>query len=65
MALGLKDVDLVLETAAASTMPMPIASLLHDRLLANIARGRGDMDWLAVSLGIAEDAGLGKSGDTK
>jgi 3-hydroxyisobutyrate dehydrogenase-like beta-hydroxyacid dehydrogenase len=65
MALGLKDVDLALETAAASTMPMPIASLLHDRLLANIARGRGDMDWLAVSLGIAEDAGLGKSGDTK
>jgi 3-hydroxyisobutyrate dehydrogenase-like beta-hydroxyacid dehydrogenase len=60
MALGLKDVNLALETAAASTMPMPIASLLHDRLLANIARGRGDMDWLAVSLGIAEDAGLGK-----
>jgi 3-hydroxyisobutyrate dehydrogenase-like beta-hydroxyacid dehydrogenase len=61
MALGLKDVNLTLETAAASTMPMPIASLLHDRLLANVARGRGDMDWLAVSLGIAEDAGLGKS----
>ena len=61
MALGLKDVNLSLETAAASTMPMPIASLLHDRLLANIARGRGDMDWLAVSLGIAEDAGLGSS----
>jgi len=61
MALGLKDVNLALETAAASTMPMPIASLLHDRLLASIARGRGEMDWLAVSLGIAEDAGLGKN----
>jgi 3-hydroxyisobutyrate dehydrogenase-like beta-hydroxyacid dehydrogenase len=65
MALGLKDVNLALETAAASTMPMPIASLLHDRLLANIARGRGDMDWLAVSLGIAEDAGLGKRDERK
>jgi len=65
MALGLKDVNLALETAAASTMPMPIASLLHDRLLANIARGRGEMDWLAVSLGIAEDAGLGNSGQQK
>ena len=61
MVLGLKDVNLALETAEASTMPMPIASLLHDRLLANIARGRGEMDWLAVSLGITEDAGLGKS----
>jgi 3-hydroxyisobutyrate dehydrogenase-like beta-hydroxyacid dehydrogenase len=65
MVLGLKDVNLALDTAAASTMPMPIASLLHDRLLANVARGRGEMDWLAVSLGIAEDAGLGKSGETK
>jgi 3-hydroxyisobutyrate dehydrogenase-like beta-hydroxyacid dehydrogenase len=61
MELGLKDVNLALETAEASTMPMPIASLLHDRLLANVARGRGEMDWLAVSLGITEDAGLGKS----
>jgi 3-hydroxyisobutyrate dehydrogenase-like beta-hydroxyacid dehydrogenase len=65
LVLGLKDVNLALETAAASTMPMPIASLLHDRMLANIARGRGEMDWLAVSLGIAEDAGLGPGGERK
>lgn len=61
MVLGLKDVNLALGTAEASTMPMPIASLLHDRLLANIARGRGEMDWLAVSLGITEDAGVGQN----
>jgi hypothetical protein len=34
-------------------------------MLANIARGRGEMDWLAVSLGIAEDAGLGPGGERK
>lgn len=42
MALGLKDINLVLETAAASTMPMPLASLLRDRFLAMVAQGRAD-----------------------
>jgi hypothetical protein len=39
-------------------MPMPLQSLLHDRLLAAIAKGRGDMDWTAISLEMLEDAGL-------
>ena len=39
-------------------MPMPLASLLHDRLLAGIAKGRGDMDWSALSLDVEENAGL-------
>ncbi|MGA8366331.1 MAG: NAD(P)-dependent oxidoreductase [Candidatus Acidiferrales bacterium] len=58
LALGLKDVTLVLETAAASSMPMPLASLLHDHMLAAVAKGRENMDWTAVALGVAEDAGL-------
>jgi 3-hydroxyisobutyrate dehydrogenase-like beta-hydroxyacid dehydrogenase len=58
LALGLKDVTLVLETAAASAMPMPLASLLRDHLLAAMAKGRENMDWTAVALGVAEDAGL-------
>jgi 3-hydroxyisobutyrate dehydrogenase-like beta-hydroxyacid dehydrogenase len=58
LALGLKDINLALQTAASSAVPMPLASLLRDRWLTAIARGRGDMDWTAVALGVAEDAGL-------
>jgi 3-hydroxyisobutyrate dehydrogenase-like beta-hydroxyacid dehydrogenase len=56
--LGLKDINLVRDAAEHSTMPMPLASLLHDRLLAGIAKGRGDMDWSALSLDVLENAGL-------
>jgi len=39
-------------------MPMPVGSLLHDRWLASVAKGRGDLDWTGVALSVAEDAGL-------
>jgi len=58
LALGLKDVNLVLQTAAASDMPMPLGSLLRDRFLASMAKGRRDWDWTAVALDVAESAGL-------
>jgi 3-hydroxyisobutyrate dehydrogenase-like beta-hydroxyacid dehydrogenase len=58
LALGLKDINLVLQTARDSTTPVPLASLLHDRWLSAMAKGRGDLDWSAVALGLAEDAGL-------
>ncbi|MFI5176528.1 MAG: NAD(P)-dependent oxidoreductase [Terriglobia bacterium] len=58
LALGLKDVDLVLKTAAAAQMPMPLASLLHDRYITAMAKGRESMDWSALALGVSEDAGL-------
>jgi 3-hydroxyisobutyrate dehydrogenase-like beta-hydroxyacid dehydrogenase len=58
LALGLKDINLVLETAAAASTPMPLASLLHDRWLSAVAKGRQDADWAAVSIGVREDAGL-------
>jgi 3-hydroxyisobutyrate dehydrogenase-like beta-hydroxyacid dehydrogenase len=58
MKLGLKDVNLVLQTAEQSHMPMPLASLLHDRLQTGIAKGRGEMDWMAMALAVSEDAGL-------
>ena len=58
VSLGLKDVNLILQTAAASAMPMPLASLLHDRFLATIAQGRAELDWAAVALTVAQDAGL-------
>jgi hypothetical protein len=37
---------------------MPSASLLRDRFLTAIAKGRGDLDWSAIALGVAEDAGI-------
>jgi 3-hydroxyisobutyrate dehydrogenase-like beta-hydroxyacid dehydrogenase len=58
LALGLKDISLALATASASATPMPLASLLRDRWIGAIAKGRENMDWTAVALGVAEDAGL-------
>jgi 3-hydroxyisobutyrate dehydrogenase-like beta-hydroxyacid dehydrogenase len=58
LALGAKDVGLVLEAAEEFRAPMPTAALIRQRLLSALARDRGDMDWSALALGIAEDAGL-------
>ncbi len=58
LQLGLKDVDLALKTGAEVRAPMPIASMLHDRFLASIGRGRAEMDWSAIALGARDDAGL-------
>ena len=62
MPLGLKDVRLVLEAADAKSVPLPLASLLRDRFLSAIANGKGDLDWTALALLAAEDAGLGAPG---
>lgn len=58
LALGLKDVNLIMQTAAASMTPMPLGSLLHDRYVSAVAKGRADLDWSAIALGVVEDAGL-------
>jgi 3-hydroxyisobutyrate dehydrogenase-like beta-hydroxyacid dehydrogenase len=58
LVLGLKDINLVMQTAAASITPMPLASLLHDRWVSSVAKSRGDLDWSAIALAVAEDAGL-------
>jgi 3-hydroxyisobutyrate dehydrogenase-like beta-hydroxyacid dehydrogenase len=58
LALGFKDVNLVLQTAVDSKTPMPLASLLHTRLLSALAKGRGNLDWTGSALGVSEDAGL-------
>jgi 3-hydroxyisobutyrate dehydrogenase-like beta-hydroxyacid dehydrogenase len=58
LALGLKDVSLVLQAATASGTPMPLASLVRDRLVASIANGRQDMDWTALALSVSQDAGI-------
>ena len=58
LRLGLKDNDLVLATAEKAAVPMPFASVLHDRFVSAVARGRGDADWTAIVANVAEDAGL-------
>ncbi|HEY7789855.1 MAG TPA: NAD(P)-dependent oxidoreductase [Vicinamibacterales bacterium] len=58
LRLGLKDVRLALEASDAVAAPMPLASLLHDHLLSQVARGRGEADWAAVAEVSARNAGL-------
>ena len=56
--LGLKDMRLAGEAAFATTTPMPLLSLLRDRLLETIAREGSDIDWSGIALTSARDAGL-------
>jgi 3-hydroxyisobutyrate dehydrogenase-like beta-hydroxyacid dehydrogenase len=58
LRLGLKDIRLVMNAADESGTPMPLASLMHDRFLTGVARGRGEIDWSGIASLIAEDAGL-------
>jgi 3-hydroxyisobutyrate dehydrogenase-like beta-hydroxyacid dehydrogenase len=58
MMLGLKDARLVLAAADSAAVPMPVASLIRDRLLSGVARGMEDADWSSVARLAAESAGL-------
>jgi 3-hydroxyisobutyrate dehydrogenase-like beta-hydroxyacid dehydrogenase len=58
LSLGFKDIELALQAATESRAPMPLASLLHVRLLTALAKGRGDLDWVALTKGVWEDAAL-------
>jgi len=61
MPLVLKDVRLALAEAEAAGAPMPSVSVVHDRLVTGIARGHADLDWTALGLIGAEEAGLSPS----
>jgi 3-hydroxyisobutyrate dehydrogenase-like beta-hydroxyacid dehydrogenase len=58
LPLGLKDVRLVLALAEECAAPMPIASLVRDRLLTAIAMGQEKLDWSSVARVSAKSAGL-------
>jgi 3-hydroxyisobutyrate dehydrogenase-like beta-hydroxyacid dehydrogenase len=53
-----KDLGLVLDTAAKELLPMPLATLVHDRLTATVAKGREDADWAGFAREVSESAGL-------
>jgi 3-hydroxyisobutyrate dehydrogenase-like beta-hydroxyacid dehydrogenase len=57
--LGEKDIRLTLAAAESLRVPMPLASLLHDRLLTLLARGGDGLDWSAIAQLAANDSGLG------
>ena len=56
--LGLKDMRLAGEAAEKSITPMPLLSLLRDRLLETIAKEGADIDWSGIARTSAKDAGL-------
>jgi 3-hydroxyisobutyrate dehydrogenase-like beta-hydroxyacid dehydrogenase len=56
--LALKDLRMALAEAEREAVPMPAASLVHDRFVAMVARGLGGLDWSALGLLAALDAGL-------
>jgi len=58
LPLVLKDVRLALAEAEKAGAPMPSVNVVRDRLIMGIARGYGELDWTALGLIAAEEAGL-------
>ncbi len=58
MPLAFKDVRLALAEAESAGAPMPSVGVVHDRMIAGMARGHADLDWSALGLIAAEEAGL-------
>jgi 3-hydroxyisobutyrate dehydrogenase-like beta-hydroxyacid dehydrogenase len=56
--LALKDVRLALSEADRASVPMPSVDVVHNRLVAGVARGCDGLDWSALALVAAEEAGL-------
>ncbi len=56
--LAIKDLRLALAEAERIAVPMPAASLVHDRLVGMVARGWTELDWSALGLLAAVDADL-------
>jgi 3-hydroxyisobutyrate dehydrogenase-like beta-hydroxyacid dehydrogenase len=58
MTLAFKDVRLALAEAESAGAPMPSVGVVRDRMVAGISRGYTDLDWSALGLIAAEEAGL-------
>jgi 3-hydroxyisobutyrate dehydrogenase-like beta-hydroxyacid dehydrogenase len=55
---GLKDIHLAGEAAESLRVAMPVLGIVRDRMLASISHGHGDLDWSAIALMAARDAGI-------
>jgi 3-hydroxyisobutyrate dehydrogenase-like beta-hydroxyacid dehydrogenase len=60
--LGYKDIRLALSAAESLRVPMPLASLLHDRFLRLFAQGGEKLDWSAIGGLATQDAGGHRTG---
>jgi 3-hydroxyisobutyrate dehydrogenase-like beta-hydroxyacid dehydrogenase len=58
LPLGLKDNRLLSQAAEQLAVPLPLAALVRDRLLAAIAHGDSDLDWAAFARRALDDAGI-------
>jgi len=58
MPLAFKDVRLALAEAESDGEQMPSVAVVLDRMIAGISRGYTDLDWSALGLIAAEEAGL-------
>jgi 3-hydroxyisobutyrate dehydrogenase-like beta-hydroxyacid dehydrogenase len=56
--LAIKDLRLARAEAERAAVPMPAATLVHDRHVGMAARGSNGLDWSALGLLAAVDAGL-------
>jgi 3-hydroxyisobutyrate dehydrogenase-like beta-hydroxyacid dehydrogenase len=56
--LGFKDIRFTLAAAESLRVPMPLASLLHDRFVRLLAQDGETMDWSAIGQLAAQDAAL-------
>ena len=57
LALGLKDINLTLQTASDVNVPMPMADLIRNRFISALAKKRDNLDWSALAQGASDDAG--------
>jgi 3-hydroxyisobutyrate dehydrogenase-like beta-hydroxyacid dehydrogenase len=58
LPLGFKDNRLLLAAAEDLEVPMPLATLVHDRFVAALAQGLGQADWSAIARVSYKNAGL-------
>ena len=56
LKLGLKDVELALQTASDLGVPMPSAQLIHEQHLKAIAHGYGEREWASLGTYIMDSA---------
>jgi 3-hydroxyisobutyrate dehydrogenase-like beta-hydroxyacid dehydrogenase len=58
LPLGFKDNRLLLAAAEEAAVPLPLASLVHDRFVAALAQGLAESDWSIIARLAYQSAGL-------
>jgi 3-hydroxyisobutyrate dehydrogenase-like beta-hydroxyacid dehydrogenase len=62
--LGFKDIRLAIAAGEELRVPLPLASLLHDRFVELMAHGGKQMDWSAIGKLPLRDAGVSAAADS-